>query len=188
MRFFHNDYNELCHQSVMQRMLDLQNVQMDGYGMDTCCDHAAEMIRKLCGDEKLSVHFIPGGTQTNVTVLAASLRPHQAVIGADCAHIHVHETGALEGTGHKIIALPSVSGKISAEQINNIVTLHWNDDSHEHMAQPKMVYITNPTEMGTLYSLAELEAISAVCKEQNLFLFVDGARMGYGLMSEKNDI
>lgn len=188
MYFFHNDYNALCHESVLKRLTEIRDVPMDSYGMDTCNLQAADRIRKLCEDETLSVHFIPGGTQANVTVIASALRPFQAVIAAVNAHIHAHETGALEGTGHKILALPAENGKISAEQVRKVVEDHWSDESHEHIAQPKMVYLSNPTELGTLYSHEELQEMAQVCREYGLFLFVDGARMGYGLMAEENDI
>lgn len=186
--YFHNDYNEICHSRVLERMMALQGVPMEGYGMDTCCEKAADRIRKLCGDDNLCVHFIPGGTQANVTVIAAALRPYQAVIAPESAHIHCHETGALEGTGHKILALPSPDGKITPEQIRSVCAGHFADRSHEHIAQPKMVYISVPTELGTMYTLSELEEISGVCRDCGLYLFADGARLGYGLASRGNRI
>ena len=188
MRYFHNDYNEMCHQAVMERLLQIQSQAQPGYSEDECCRQAANTIRKLCAREDLAVHFLVGGTQTNLTVIAAALRPHQAVVGAESAHIHVHETGSIEATGHKVIALASADGKITAEQILSTVHAHRSSADHEHMAQPKMVYISNPTELGTIYSLAELEAISDVCKQQGLYLFADGARLGYGLTAEDNDV
>ena len=188
MRYFHNDYNEMCHPAVMERFLKMQAVAKPGYSEDDCCQQAADLVRKLCKRDDLAVHFLVGGTQTNLTVIAAALRPHQAVIGAESAHIHVHETGSIEATGHKVIALPSVDGKITAEQIEDCVIAHKTSGDREHMAQPKMVYISNPTELGTIYSLAELEAIGEVCKRQGLFLFADGARLGYGLTAEGNDV
>lgn len=188
MVLFHNDYNEICHPIVFERMQNNMTQAMPGYGKDPCCERAAKRIQQLCGDETLSVHFLVGGTQTNLTVIAAALRPHQAVIGAKSAHIHVHETGAIEATGHKILALPSGDGKITSKQIEDLVISHITDSSFEHTAQPKMVYISNPSELGTIYSLAELEAISAVCKQYGLYLFVDGARLGYGLAADGNDV
>ncbi|MBR5230312.1 MAG: aminotransferase class I/II-fold pyridoxal phosphate-dependent enzyme [Firmicutes bacterium] len=162
--------------------------QMGGYGVDTSCDRAAAMIRKICKNDDLAVHFLVGGTQTNLTVIAAALRPHQAAIGADTAHINVHETGAIEATGHKVIGLPTKDGKITAAQVENAVNAHFADEAFEHIPQPKMVYISNPTELGTIYSLAELEALSEVCKAKKLYLFVDGARLGYGLAAKGNDV
>ncbi len=188
MLLFHNDYNEMCHEAILSKLAEYKNLQMNGYGEDEICGRAAEMIRKLCKDDSLGVHFLVGGTQTNLTVIDAALRPHQAAIGPVSAHINVHETGAVEATGHKVIPLPSDDGKITAEQIDNALIAHWNDSAHEHIAQPKLVYISNSTELGTTYSLRELEEISAVCKKHNLYLFVDGARLGYALAAKGNDV
>ena len=188
MRLFHNDYNEICHPAILERMRQTAACQMDGYSEDPYCASAASRIRKLCGRDDIAVHFLVGGTQTNLTVIAAALRPHQAVIGAASAHINVHETGAIEATGHKVLTLPSADGKITAQQICQTVRDHWADTTHEHIAQPKMVYISHPTEFGTTYSLAELEAISEVCRENRLYLFVDGARLGYALTAQDSDV
>lgn len=188
LHLFHNDYNEVCHPAVFRRIQESAQLQMPGYSEDDVCRRTADKIRVLCGNEKLAVHFLVGGTQTNLTVIAAALRPHQAVIGAESAHINVHETGAIEATGHKVIALPSKDGKITAEQVEKIVWEQRQSNDHEHMARPKMVYISNPTELGTIYSLQELEALSSVCKEYGLYLFLDGARLGYGLMASENDV
>lgn len=188
MLLFHNDYNEMCHPYVMEKMMAVQAMQMPGYSEDPCCVRAAQLIRKLCENDDLAVHFLVGGTQANLTVIDAALRPHQAAVGAVSAHINVHETGAVEATGHKVIALPSPDGKITAAQISKVMQAHLTDASHEHMAQPKLVYLSNPTELGTIYSLSELKDISAVCKEYGLFLFVDGARLGYGLTASGNDL
>ena len=136
----------------------------------------------------MSVHFLVGGTQTNLTVIAAALRPHQGVLCADSGHIHVHETGAVESTGHKVLALPATDGKITAAQIKDYVSAHYADDAFEHIVQPKLVYLSQSTEFGTLYSLEELSNISAVCKECGLYLFVDGARLAYALTAEGNDV
>jgi len=186
--YFHNDYNEACHPAVLDKLKENMSKQMGSYGEDTACEKAAAMIRKLCGSDSLAVHFLVGGTQTNLTVIAAALRPHQAAIGAQTAHINVHETGAIEATGHKVIGLPTVDGKINADQISNAVVMHYADSAHEHIPQPKLVYISNPTELGTIYTLSELQEISNVCKQYNLYLFVDGARLGYGLAAKGNDI
>ena len=188
MRYFHNDYNAMCHEKVMEKLLKIQQVTKPGYSEDDCCRQAAQLIRNLCKNDDLAVHFLVGGTQTNLTVIAAALRPHHAVIGAESAHINVHETGAIEATGHKVIAFPSADGKITAKQILECVVSHNSSGDFEHMAKPKMVYISNTTELGTIYSLAELEAISSVCKQYGLYLFVDGARLGYGLTAEDNDV
>ena len=188
MQYFHNDYNEACHPAVLEKLKENLGKQMGGYGEDTSCENAAAMIRSVCDDDSLAVHFLVGGTQTNLTVISAALRPHQAAIGAQTAHINVHETGAIEATGHKVIGLPTKDGKISAAQIRKFVHTHYADASHEHIPQPKLVYLSNPTELGTIYSLAELSEISATCKELNLYLFVDGARLGYGLAAKGNDV
>jgi len=188
MHYFHNDYNEICHPVILEWMQKNAGLQMDGYGEDPACTRAANRIRSLCGIENLAVHFLMGGTQTNLTVIAAALRPHHAVIGADGAHIYVHETGAIEATGHKVLPLPSENGKITATQVQQTLQAHLSDATHEHIARPKMVYISQPTELGTLYTLQELEDISRVCKEYDLYLFVDGARLGYGIMAKGNDV
>ncbi len=188
MIYFNNDYSEGCHPSVLKALTQTNMEQNSGYGCDEHCAVAAEKIKKLCENETLAVHFLVGGTQANLTVIAAALRPHQGVIGADTAHINVHETGSIEATGHKVLALPGVDGKINAKQIYDCVIAHRENDSFEHMVQPKMVYLSNPTELGTLYTLTELEAISAVCRELGLYLFVDGARLGYGMAARGNDV
>lgn len=188
MWLFHNDYNEACHPAVLNKLIENQGRQMGGYGVDESCDRAAAMIRELCGREDIAVHFLVGGTQSNLTVIDAALRPHQAALGAVSAHINVHETGAVEATGHKVLSLPSADGKITAAQIRDTLKAHNRDEAREHMAQPKLVYISNPTELGTIYSLRELEEISTACREYGLYLFVDGARLGYGLAAKGNDV
>lgn len=188
MLLFHNDYNEMCHEAVLKKMAEYSALQVNGYGEDEICQRAADLIRCRCEDDSLDVHFLVGGTQANLTVIDAALRPHQAALGAVSAHINVHETGAVEATGHKVIGLPSEDGKITAQQIDNALIAHWSDSSHEHIAQPKLVYISNPTELGTVYSLQDLKEISAVCKKHNLYLFVDGARLGYALAASRYDV
>ena len=188
MILFHNDYCEGCHESILQRMLETNLEQTPGYGEDAYCRSAADKIRALCKNENLAVHFLVGGTQANLTVIDAALRPHQGVIGAVTAHIHVHETGAVEATGHKVLAVPSADGKLTAQQVEQVVTEQRDSGAAEHMVQPKMVYISNPTELGTLYTLGELEAISSVCRQYGLYLFLDGARLGYGLEAKDNDV
>ena len=185
---FNNDYSEGCHESILLRLQQTNLEQTPGYGEDAYCAAAAEKIRRLCGSENLAVHFLVGGTQTNLTVIDAALRPHQGVISASSGHIHVHETGAVEATGHKVLAVPSADGKITAYQVEQVVLEQRNSGAAEHMVQPKMVYISYPTELGTLYSLAELESLAAVCKQYGLYLFLDGARLGYGLTAEGADV
>ena len=188
MVYFTSDYCEGCHEQILRRMIETNYEQTPGYGTDHHCQNAARYIRQACGREDVDVHFLVGGTQTNLTVIAAALRPHQAVVCAESGHIHVHETGAVEATGHKCLTLPSTDGKISAEQVERLVQLHRSDESMEHTAQPKLVYISNPTEYGTIYSLTELEAMSTLCREKGLYLFLDGARLGYGLQCPQNDV
>ena len=160
MLYFNNDYAEGCHPKVLEALCRTNFDQTPGYGEDKYCAQAAAKIRALCGREDVAVHFLVGGTQTNMTVIAAALRPHQGALCAESGHIHVHETGAVEATGHKVLALPSNDGKITARQVRQAVESHRNDGSFEHMVQPKLVYISNPTELGTLYSLEELTALS----------------------------
>ena len=188
MIFFNNDYAEGCHPKVLEALAATNLEQTPGYGEDCYCAEAAEKIRKLCKREDLAVHFLVGGTQTNLTVIDAALRPHQGVLCADSGHIHVHETGAVEATGHKVLALPGVDGKLTAKQVADYVNAHWADPSFEHLAQPKLVYISYPTEWGTLYTKAELQALHEVCTRKGLYLFLDGARLGYGLMAAGNDV
>ena len=165
---FQCDYNEGAHPKVLERLVQTNMEQTPGYSEDKYCEMAREKIRKACGDDSLAVHFLVGGTQTNVTVINAALRKHQGVLCAVTGHINVHETGAVEATGHKVLALPSKEGKITGQQIKEYYDLHWSDESREHIVQPKMVYISHPTEVGTLYTKAELEDISSICKECGL--------------------
>lgn len=188
MIYFNNDYSEGCHPKILEALTRTNYEQTLGYGEDEYCARAAEKIRALCGREDAAVHFLVGGTQTNMTVIAAALRPHQGALCADSGHINTHETGAVEATGHKVLPLPSQDGKIHAEQVREAVLSHRGDSSFEHTVQPKMVYISNPTELGTLYTKAELTALRDTCRELGLYLFLDGARLGYGLMAKDNDL
>ena len=188
MLYFNNDYNEICHPAVMKKLTEISALQMPGYSEDACCKSSAKLIREKCNAPDAVVHFLVGGTQTNLTVIAASLRPHQGVISADSGHINVHETGSIEATGHKVITVPSKDGKVNPALAEEIVKSQSLSMDAEHIVQPKMVYISNPTEYGTLYSLAELQALSRMCRANGLYLFVDGARMGYGLAASENDI
>ena len=188
MVLFECDYTEGACPEIIKRLEETNFVQTPGYGEDEYCESAREKIKKLCGKEDADVHFLVGGTQTNVTVFSSVLRPHQGVLCAQTGHINVHETGAVEATGHKVLAVPSETGKITAKQVLDYYEAHWNDVNHEHMVQPGMVYISHPTENGTLYSKKELEDLYAVCKEKGLPLFLDGARLGYGLMSDASTL
>ena len=188
MILFTSDYTEGAHPRIIEKLAETNMEQTVGYGEDPYCEEAREAIKKVCEAPEADVHFLVGGTQTNFTVISSILRPFQGVICADSGHINVHETGAVEATGHKVLALPSKEGKITGQQIKEYYDLHWSDESHEHIVQPKMVYISHPTEVGTLYTKNELENISTVCKECGLYLFLDGARMGYGLMAPGTDV
>ena len=185
---FENDYAEGAHERILKRLLETNEEQTPGYGMDKYCENAKAYIRKACDMENADVHLLVGGTQTNTTVIATILRPHQGAVAAITGHIAVHETGAIEATGHKVLTLPSDDGKIRAEQVKEMYDAHWNDVTHEHMVQPGLVYISHPTENGTTYSRAEMEALSKVCREHGLPLFLDGARLGYGLVSKDSDL
>lgn len=188
MILFNSDYTEGAHPRILERLMETNLEQTTGYGEDAYCEAAREAIRKVCDAPEADVHFLVGGTQANFTVISSALKPYQGVLCVDTGHINVHETGAVEACGHKVLALPGKDGKITAEQIRNAHDLHWSDESHEHIAQPKMVYISHPTELGTLYTKGELEEIGCVCRECGLYLFLDGARLGYGLMAPGTDV
>ena len=188
MLYFNNDYNVICHNAILERLQQLGGTQLPGYGVDEICESAKAMIRKKCGREDAAVHFLVGGTQTNLTVIAASLRPHHAVIAADSGHISVHETGAIEATGHKVVELPGTDGKLTAEQIRKTVTSGSYVMDPEHCVLPKLVYISHPTEIGTLYTRAELEDLRKLCDELGMKIFMDGARLGYGLTAADTDV
>ena len=185
---FNNDYNRSAHPAVLEALMKSSGESYGGYGLDFWCEKAAEEIGKYIGTEEADIHFLVGGTQANFTVITAALRSYQSVISADTGHIQGHETGAVENTGHKIIALPSADGKITAAQVREQAELYLGSGIKEHITQPKMVYLSFPTEFGTVYSKAELEEISGVCRRYGLFLFIDGARLGYGLGASEADV
>ncbi len=188
MKRFDSDYLEGCLPEILQRLGETNLEQSVGYGEDAHCTAAREKIRAAVGRPDADVHFLVGGTQTNVTVISSLLKPYQGVVCAESGHINVHETGAVEHSGHKVMALPATAGKITAAQVEEAFASHRDDANHEHMVQPGMVYISFPTEMGTLYSKDELTAISAVYRRWQRPLFVDGARLGYGLTSPLCDL
>ena len=185
---FECDYTEGCIPEILEAIQKENHTQLQGYSEDPICDRARARVKALCGREDVDVHFLVGGTQTNTTVIASGLRPFQGVIAAAQGHIACHETGAIEATGHKVLALPSATGRLSASQIRACCAAHWNDATHEHQVQPAMVYLSHPAENGTLYTLEELKDIRKACDEWNLTLFVDGARLGYGLEAKGNDV
>lgn len=188
MILFTKDYSEGCHENILKAVNQTNYVQTDGYGTDEYCEEAKSLIKDACSAPNSDVHFLVGGTQTNFTVIASALRPYQGVISAVSGHINVHETGAVEATGHKVIPLPSDDGKITANQVEECFLKQYNSDSAEHEVQPKMVYISNSTEVGTVYSKAELTELSEVCRKYGMYLFLDGARLGYALTCEENDL
>ncbi len=181
---FECDYCEGAHEKIMRRLCETNMEQTPGYGEDAHCAHARELIRQACGAPEADVHFLVGGTQTNTTVITAALRPHQGVISAVSGHISAHETGAIEARGHKVLTLPSDDGRITAGQVRRLCEEHRGDANREHLVQPGMVYISYPTENGTIYTRAELESLYETCREYSLPLFIDGARLGYGLAAE----
>lgn len=185
---FYNDYSEGAHERILDALYRTNRLQSSGYGEDEYCKEAKTLIRRHLRRPETEIHFLVGGTQTNTTVISAILRPWQGVIAADSGHIAVHESGAIEATGHKVITLPNHEGKIDAGQIERLVRAHYDSESFEHMAQPGMVYISQPTEYGTIYSKAELKAISEICHKFHMPLFVDGARLGAALVCEENDV
>ena len=188
MIYFNSDYLEGAHSAIMERMMETNMMQTVGYSCDEICDSARAKVRAACNAPEADVHFLVGGTQTNTTVIAALLRPWQGVVSAVSGHINCHETGAIESTGHKVIALPTPDGKLTAKQVKDYVEWQKNDESEEHIVQPGMVYISHPTETGMLYSKAELTEIFHTCREYSLPLYIDGARLGYGLTADGTDL
>ena len=188
MIMFNCDYLEGVHEKILQRLAETNLVQQPGYGEDAYCAHARELIRGQAEDEAAEVEFLAGGTQTNLIVLSAMLKPFEGVIAAETGHIAVHETGAIEATGHKVLTVPQKDGKLTAAQVEALVTAHASDETREHMVRPQAVYISYATEEGTLYTKAELTELYRICQKYGLFLFLDGARLGYGLMSEASDL
>lgn len=188
MLYFNSDYLEGAHPAVLQRLLDTNLEQTVGYGQDAYCAQAKDKIRAACHCPNAQVEFLVGGTQTNATVIRSLLRPYQGVLAADTGHIALHEAGAIEAGGHKVLTVPQHEGKVAAADLTAWIEKFYRDGSWDHMVCPGMVYISHPTEYGTLYTKAELEAIRAVCDRYQLYLYLDGARLGYGLMSPANDL
>lgn len=181
---FRNDYGEGAHPAILNALTETNLAQQDGYGEDRYCREAADMIRARLGTKTAAIHFLSGGTQTNLITISAFLRPHEAAIAAETGHILVHETGAVEATGHKVIAMPSEEGKLSATSIQAAVDAH----TDEHMVKPALVYLSQSTEIGSLYKKSDLEAIRAVCDKNHLLLYADGARLGSALTAAGCDV
>ena len=184
----HNDSNRGACGKILEKLAQINGESYDGYGEDTWCEKAAKLIREKCKAPEAAIHFLPGATQANFIVHAAALSPIQSVICPDSGHVYAHEAGSIENTGHKLVPLPSTDGKISAEQIREVAASYYNSGEPNYICEPKMVYISFPTEWGTIYSEQELREIRKVCDEYEMYLFADGARLGYGLGSVKNDL
>lgn len=184
MYSFKNDYSEGAHPRILQALVETNLIQEDGYGGDQFTQSAVELIKQHIGNNDLDVHLLSGGTQTNLIAISAFLKPHEAAIAASTGHIFTHETGAIEATGHKIIAVDTKDGKLTPAHVEQVL----NDHPDEHMVKPKLVYISNSTEIGTIYQKEELIQLSECCKKNNLLLFMDGARLGSALCSKENDL
>lgn len=186
---FESDYNNGCLPEILRRLSETNDEKSSGYGFDPYTERAKDRIRKACDMTEAEVHFLVGGTQTNATAIDSLLQGCEGVLSVDTGHINVHESGAVEAFGHKVLVLPGIAGgKMAASQINDYMRKFLADETYPHMVQPGMVYITLPTELGALYSRKELADIYTVCQQYGLRLYVDGARLGYGLMAEGNDI
>lgn len=188
MLSFENDYVEGAHEAILKRLIETNLEQLPGYGTDHYCTEAKKKIQRACECPDADIYFLVGGTQTNATVIDGLLAPYEGVVAASTGHVSVHEAGAIEYTGHKVLTLPEHNGKIRAEDLETLLRTFWEDSSREHMVFPGMVYISHPTEYGTLYTAAELENLSAICQAHQIPLYLDGARLGYGLMSPHTDV
>lgn len=185
---FASDYQEGAHPAILERLAAINLSKNPGYGTDSFCASARDKIRAACACPEADVHFLVGGTQTNATIIDAILRQWQGVVAAETGHIATHEAGAIEASGHKVLTLPHELGKINASVLRDYCATFWSDDNRDHMVAPGMVYVSQPTEYGTLYSAAELEALRNVCHDYDLPLYVDGARLAYALACEQNDV
>ena len=188
MLAFECDYLEGAHEKILQRLVESNYEKVPGYGNDVYCESAKAKIKEACGCPGADVYFLTGGTQTNAIVIDTMLQKYEGVVAARTGHVNVHEAGAIEYTGHKVLTVPSHEGKMRADELQDMLDGFWQDVTHEHMVFPGMVYLSFPTEYGTLYSKAELKALYRVCREADIPLFIDGARLGYGLASPENDI
>ena len=185
---FESDYTTGAHPEILRKLTETNMEMMSGYGSDKYCISAREKIRAACGSQEADVQFLTGGTQTNALVISMMLKDYEGVIAAQTGHINVHEAGAIENTGHKVMTLPQHNGRIDPEELETYVRDYYQDETYEHMVFPGMVYISHPTEYGTLYRRAELEKLSEICSRYNMKLYMDGARLGYGLASLQTDV
>lgn len=185
---FENDYSEGCHPRILDAFVKTNDSSQSGYGFDDYTMQAKEKIKEALNNQNVEITFMVGGTQTNEIVISALLKPYQGVISASSGHISVHEAGAIEAHGHKVLTLPSNQGKINVTDLQNYLDIYFKDESFEHMVCPGMVYISQPTEYGTLYSKKELEDIYTICQKYKMPFYIDGARLGYALASKDNDV
>ena len=185
---FNSDYLEGAHPNIIQRLIQTNLMQTAGYGLDPICDSAKNKIRTACNAPDAKVYFMVGGTQTNYTVLDSILKGYEGVLSAETGHVAVHEAGAIEYSGHKVITIPAHDGKIAYDRAKDYLEKFYADGSWQHMVRPGAIYISHPSEYGTLYSKAELVALRALCDEYGMRLFLDGARLGYGLVSDGSDL
>lgn len=188
MLHFDCDYMEGAHPEVMRRLVETNLEQTPGYGCDPYTARACELIRRECGAPDAEVHLLVGGTQTNATVIDGVLRRHEGVLAAESGHINVHEAGAIEAAGHKVLVLPQHDGKVRAEEVEHYIDTFYRDETCDHMVFPGMLYVSHPTEFGTLYSLQEMEALHDVCHRHHIPLYLDGARLSYALAAEENTL
>lgn len=188
MLCFGTDYLKGAHEKVLEAIIKTNDEALSGYGSDIYSEKAKNKIRGICKKEKANVYFLVGGTQTNAIVINSLLKSYEGVISVDTGHINVHEAGAIEFTGHKVITIPNYDGKMKVEDLIEYLETFHSDATNKHMVYPGMVYISHPTEYGTLYTKSELENISKVCKQYNIPLFMDGARLGYGIMADDTDV
>ncbi len=188
MLYFENDYSEGAHGKVLEALVKTNYEKLSGYGSDEYCERAKEKIKATCECEDADVYFLVGGTQTNQVVIDTTLKPYEGVVAATTGHVSTHEAGAIEYTGHKVLTVPEHDGKMDAGELKDFLETFFNDGNHEHMVFPGMVYISHPTEYGTLYTKNELASISQVCKQFEIPLFLDGARLGYGVMAKDTDV
>ena len=188
MLSFESDYTQGAHVKILERILAANGEQMPGYGSDHYCEQAKEKIRKACECPDAEVYFLVGGTQTNATVIDTMLPSYSGVIAAESGHVNTHEAGAIESTGHKVLVCPAHDGKLDPKEVRDYVETFYMDQNIEHMVYPGMIYISHPTEYGTLYTKEELKELSEICREYGMVLYADGARLGYGLAAEKTDV
>ena len=185
---FASDYMEGAHPAILKKLAETNLIKSAGYGLDEYSETAREKIRKACNAPEAEVHYLVGGTQTNATVIGALLASYQGVIAAETGHVSSHEAGAIEAGGHKVLTIPQTDGKISAEKVEEVLNTFKEDGNRDHMVMPGMVYISQPTEYGTLYNRQELEALSKVCRSNGIPLYLDGARLAYALACSANDV